>query len=80
MKRAIYLILLLILLSAMLVGCWTPEGTTMMKEATVKWSIIYYYDEVHEVCIWKVGSAFSDDIFILPASQVKNPELPIERE
>ena len=40
--------------------------------------ITYYYDEAHEVCIWVYRGFGKGGITVLPASEVKNPESPME--
>lgn len=36
--------------------------------------IHYYYDSTHEVGIWHVKNGYGESLFVLPASQFKNPE------
>jgi len=70
MKKAKWLVgILLLAILVVSVGCISEPETH---------SLVYYYDEVHGVCIWRgnVGG-YGQTMFVLPADQVKNPELPL---
>lgn len=75
MKKIYYA--LIVSLCGNLIGLMIVLGACNYREPNeYPRALDYFYDHVHEVCIWQMGN---DGAAVLPADQVKNPELPMER-
>lgn len=76
MKKIYYA--LMVSLCGNLIGVSLILGSCDYREPNeLPSSLEYFYDSVHEVSIWKYGQGEAKAV--LPADQVKNPELPMER-
>ena len=84
MKKKVLLIALILVFALGLTGCAPlPEeeptkGTLELPAPSG--SIIYYYDEVHQVGIWVYNGLSEGGVTALPARDIQYPSRPWELE
>lgn len=83
MKKKVLLISLVLVFVLALIGCAPMEEEpppTEVPEEPLIGSVIYYYDEVHQVGIWVYYTYRGGGITALPARDIQYPTRPWELE
>lgn len=70
------ILLMLCVLAALLSSCAGKVTEKDELEIVHSFEPMYVYDEVHEVCLWRVWTSAGVALVALPKTSVKNPELP----